>query len=447
MHVIQSLGWYFPQSTGGSEVYVSGLVKQLHHLGVQCQIAAPHDGTQGHAYLHDQAPVYRYPVGPGRTHGQIVGTEPHTGFDDFKRWLGTQPASVYHQHSMTFGCGVPHLQAAKARGMATVLTVHVPGAVCLRGTLLRNGRDPCDGTIRQSACAACWLQDRGVGGLGRAVLSRIPPSVGARLRPLGRAGTALAATSLVQRHQTALMQAADAADHVVAVCQWLFDSLLSNGVPPAKLSLNRQGVPARPDHAAPRAQRKADQPLVLGFLGRSDPAKGLDTLVKAVRALEPDVPVELRVHAIDSDDAQKQAYMKSVHTLAQGDPRISIRPALPPAETSAFLRSIDMLAVPSRWFETGPLVVLEAFAVGTPILGSNLGGVAELVRHGTTGWLVPYDDIGAWAAAMTRLASDPALTQQLSAGIGPVRTVQDVAGDTLALYRRLLSSRLGGLDQ
>ncbi len=57
------------------------------------------------------------------------------------------------------------------------------------------------------------------------------------------------------------------------------------------------------------------------------------------------------------------------------------------------LASYDATVVPSQWLETGPLIVLESFAAGTPVIGSNLGGVAELVSHDRDGWLVPHADM------------------------------------------------------
>jgi glycosyltransferase involved in cell wall biosynthesis len=102
-----------------------------------------------------------------------------------------------------------------------------------------------------------------------------------------------------------------------------------------------------------------------------------------------------------------------------------------------FLSKIDVLAVPSQWLETGPLVLLEAFAAGTPVIGSDLGGIGELVRHDENGILVPHDDVGAWTAAMTRLANDPALLDRLRQGMGSVRTMSDVGCDMAELYREL----------
>ena len=441
MKVIQSLGWYFPESTGGSEIYVSSLIADLLKLSIESGVVAPTNGTGEQQYMHSGASVFRYPVTARRSRVQRVGSAPHTGFDRFERWLDSQSADIYHQHSWTYGCGIHHLQAAQRRGMATVLTVHVPGLVCLRGTMLKDGATPCDGQIRERECAHCWLQQRGMPAAGRAMLGSMPAALGSRLRFLGKAGTALAATSLVQRHRMALLQAAEAADHVVAVCQWLHDALLRNGVPAHKLSLNRQGVASAPALANECEKRSDGSPLVVGFLGRWDPLKGLGVLVQAVLRLPADIPFELHIHAVESQDPDMARHMHSVRAAAAGSPRIKLFPALAPDAVPAFLRSIDLLAVPSQWFETGPLVALEAFAMGTPVIGSDLGGISELVRHGQNGWLVRHDDVSAWTAALGQLARQPALLPRLRQGIGPVRTMRDVALETRSLYFELLQSK------
>jgi glycosyltransferase involved in cell wall biosynthesis len=79
-------------------------------------------------------------------------------------------------------------------------------------------------------------------------------------------------------------------------------------------------------------------------------------------------------------------------------------------------------------------VVLEAQAVGTPVLGSNLGGIAELVQHGVDGWLVPSGDVEAWAKALLSLAETPDLLTRLRKGIQSVRTMSRVASDMAELY-------------
>ena len=230
---------------------------------------------------------------------------------------------------------------------------------------------------------------------------------------------------------------AAAADRIVAVCGWLHDALIANGVPPGKLILNRQGVgqwtPIVPD----RRSDKSVDVFRLGFLGRYDPLKGVHVLVDAFKRLPADAPIELDICAVGTETEAKN-YRDVISQSAASDRRIRIRPSIPHAEAAGFLADLDALAVPSQCLETGPLVVLEAFAAGTPVIGSDLGGIKELVRHEVNGLLVPHADVNAWTATLARLATDQTLLQRLRQGIGPVRTMADVAREMATVYRELL---------
>lgn len=87
---------------------------------------------------------------------------------------------------------------------------------------------------------------------------------------------------------------------------------------------------------------------------------------------------------------------------------------LPRDDALRLLRSATVLAVPSRSQENQPLVVLEAFACGVPVVASHLGGLPELVEPGRYGELAPAGDPDALAAALGRLLADP--TRALAMG-------------------------------
>ena len=181
------------------------------------------------------------------------------------------------------------------------------------------------------------------------------------------------------------------ADRVVAVCGWLHDALAANGVPPERLVLSRQGVSAafleaaRKPAASPRCG--GEGPLKLLYVGRWHPVKGIDVVVRAIRALPAEARVRLTVHAVPGR-AEEAAYDRNVRELAGGDPRIVFGPPLARHEIAAAMARHDALVVPSLWLETGPLVVLEAQAAGLYIMGSRLGGIAELVAEDGGGELV-----------------------------------------------------------
>src|SRR5262249_37219302 len=151
--------------------------------------------------------------------------------------------------------------------------------------------------------------------------------------------------------------------------------------------------------------------LRIAFLGRFDPTKGADVLVKAVRSL-PDAALELHLFGVVQSHGAVE-YGRLLRRLAANDPRIRFSGPVGSDQVIELLGNFDALAVPSRWLETGPLVVLEAFAAGVPVLGSSLGGVAELVNDGVDGLLVPPDSVPDWSAALRRLCEDPALLAHL----------------------------------
>ena len=110
------------------------------------------------------------------------------------------------------------------------------------------------------------------------------------------------------------------------------------------------------------------------------------------------------------------------------------------------MRAYDFVAIPSRWLETGPLVALEAFAAGTPVLGARLGGIAELVSDEIDGVLVPPNDPIAWRDVIACLAYDRERVARLRAGVRQPRTINDVARDMIVLYDQV-SAREGRIPE
>ena len=146
-------------------------------------------------------------------------------------------------------------------------------------------------------------------------------------------------------------------DQIVAVCSWVADVLRVNGVPEAKLTVCRQGLsPPITSGLVARDTRRTGDVLRLGYFGRLDPTKGVDLLIEALRRV-PDAKVRLDVHGLRQ--AGSENYTAQLENAAVWDPRVSIRPALPPDGVIAAMSFCDLVVVPSRCLETGPLVVLE----------------------------------------------------------------------------------------
>jgi glycosyltransferase involved in cell wall biosynthesis len=268
-------------------------------------------------------------------------------------------------------------------------------------------------------------------------LTRLPEWFGV-LSAIPQFGPAFAAKALAASRKSDLQAMVAATDRIVAVCAWLRDALLANDVPAEKLLLNRQGV-SNETKFKPLNMNETPNVFRFGFLGRWDPVKGVHILVEAFKRVPAHLRVALYICATGTGILSEK-YRCDVERAAACDKRIRFLPAITHDQVSAFLTSIEALVVPSQWLETGPLVVLEAFAVETPVVGSNLGGIKELVREGEDGLLVPHDDVSAWTRAMVHLATDPALLDRLRRNIRPVRTMSDVANDMATLYNEIAAT-------
>ena len=143
--------------------------------------------------------------------------------------------------------------------------------------------------------------------------------------------------------------------------------------------------------------------------------------------------MELVIHGLPFD----ADYERNVRDSASRDSRIEIAAPVGRADLPAVLASFDLIAVPSLWLETGPLVVLEAFAAGTPVIGSRLGGIAELVPPSFGNLLLPPGDVAAWADAIRDRAEASGVHSQPTPPLP--RSTSAVANEMAAVYRELLA--------
>lgn len=442
MKVIHVPFCFRPDVVGGTEVYVEALAHEQRGRGMDVVIAAP--GRESSHHVEDGLPVHRFAIsGDGQSLRSLYGEGDTTASREFERIMDEERPEIVHLHAFTSGVS-PHLaRVVKRRGVGLVFTYHTPTASCARGTLLRWGRSVCDGELKVHTCARCTLHGLGVSAPAATLAGSVPPGVGSVLDRLGLVGglwTGLRMTELLKLQQAAFRSFTVSTDRIVVLCQWARELLSRNSVPAEKISLSRHGLTGMRSTSAraPRAAGERDRTRV-AFLGRLDPTKGVDVLIRAVRSA-PSLELELDIFGLVQNEASSD-YVQYVRQLAHGDTRIRFCAPVPSHSVRSLLASYDALAVPSCWLETGPLVILEAFAAGIPVLGTGLGGIAELVRHEVDGLLVESGSVVNWTATLCRVVADVGLLGRLRAGVRPPRTMEEVADDMLTVYRQALVSQ------
>ncbi|MBS0520750.1 MAG: glycosyltransferase [Proteobacteria bacterium] len=439
MRVAHCVGFYFPDGVGGTEVYVQDLKAALLRHDVDGYIVAA-TNKPFEQYAWEGAHVIRYPANWARMR-DYAATATRAGLSKFQELILQNPPDIFHLHSWTSGAGLAHLTQVAQLGIPCVVTMHVPSALCLRGTMLLRGREACDGRIDDKRCAECWAGSRDLPPMLAYAVSRLPRrswNGGWTARISSKAVTLLSARSRAVIQAQELQQMAAHCERIVAPSQWVYSALLANGVAPGRLSISRQAISQSLLEEAARAPRKeSSKELTIGFVGRLEPYKGAHILLQAMARIPRDVPIRLRV----AGSGTEVPYLRLLEQAAGDDKRIEFLGAISHDQLPDFLRQVDVLAVPSNYMETGPLVVLEAFAFGIPVMGADLGGVTERIRDGVDGWLLPFDDSAAWAAAMQAAALDRSHLARLAANILPSRTMADVASEMAVLYREIIDDR------
>jgi glycosyltransferase involved in cell wall biosynthesis len=442
LKIVHAVGWYFPESTGGTEIYVAALCQRLKAAHHRVLVAAPLAGLPApRSYDHEGVTVFRYPVPARPTRDECQHRVPARGTEHFHDWLRRQRPDVVHVHTLGVGLSLPEVEAARETGARVVATNHLGslGFVCQRGTLMQWGRRPCDAVSRPLTCAACALHDRGLPRAAAwAVAAAGWPLRGAGRQAPGRVGSALGMPQLIRHNQTLQRRLLDAVDCFVLLNRRALEAVLANGAPREKLALNHLGV----SHTGPiskpgPAEQPTRAPVQVGYFGRLVAIKGVLDLARAFASLPSSAPVRLEFRG-PVVDSESQAVRRRLERLLAHDPRVRFAPAVPPAAAPRVLAGYDVLVVPSVWFENGPTVVSEAHAVGTPVVGTRIGAIPEAITDGLNGRLVEPGDWRGLADVLREIAGDPrGQIDRWRAALPRPRTMDAVAADYLTLYGRI----------
>ena len=197
------------------------------------------------------------------------------------------------------------------------------------------------------------------------------------------------------------------AAHVFCPSAYLRELVLSWGVPAGRVSVLPNPTPDLPELPA-REQLRQELGLngsTLAFAGRLTAQKSLERALEAASAVDG---VEL---VIAGEGPDRPRLEQRAHELGIGE-RVTFLGSQPRERVVELFAAADATILSSSW-ENFPHTVVEALAVGTPVLAMEAGGVAEVVHDGVNGLLVPAGDTDALAAAVRRYFAEPGLRERL----------------------------------
>jgi len=203
------------------------------------------------------------------------------------------------------------------------------------------------------------------------------------------------------------------ADHVFTPSSYLRDLVVSWGLDPARVSVMPNPAPVTlPSQPRDELRRRLGvEGDTLAFAGRLTAQKSLSVLLDAVAAT-PDVSL-----IVAGDGEEREKLVAGIARLGLGD-RVRLLGPVTRDGVLELFAAADASILSSGW-ENFPHSVVESLVVGTPVIATRAGGVAEVVEDGRNGLLVPVGDAAALAAAIRRYFADDELRATLRANAAP----------------------------
>lgn len=247
--------------------------------------------------------------------------------------------------------------------------------------------------------------------------------------------------------QAYLQTALGAVDRFIAPSDFLLERHVEAGLPRERFVVIPNALPF-PEGAVRaglavqvRRERHRAMRNRFAFFGNISEHKGVLVLLEAAERLaQRQADVDIVVHG-GLGHAQAPFRERFAAQLERAAPLASHIGPYRREDLPALMQATDWVVVPSIWWENAPLVILEAFRAGRPVICSGIGGMAEMVEDGVNGLHVLPGHAGDLAATIADAAAHPELWDNLVDGIDQPGTIDDCAAEHLALFKTLFAPR------
>jgi len=443
VHIVIAVHGFPPTFAAGAELRAYRMARWLlglgHKVRVICVEAIDHPG--GFTFVDDELddiPVRRLFFNFEKVPSELRWrfNNPWIG-DQVEKYLLESKTQVMHLIS-GYLMSTSALKAAQRMNIPTVVTLTDFWFLCPRVTLWRTNGSLCEGPEGTLKCVRClWEESRRY---------RLPAQVAPKLvdfawrwltkhPTVGRYLGLPDELDAIEERQLVLREALNSVDVVICPSRFLQDVFIQSGVNPSRLVFARQGVDFTGEDAPRR--RDGDGKLRIGYMGQLAKHKGVAVLFQAFQHVKSgDLLPELYVYG---DLKQSPKYVSRLNRLRAGNERIILAGRYERHIVWQVLAELDVIVVPSLWYENSPNTILEALAAKVPVVASNLGGMAELVKHEVNGLLFTVSDADDLANQLQWLVDDVELLPRLRAGIGPVKSVEQEMLELVQIYQQVSS--------
>lgn len=427
MRILLTVHQFLPDYCSGTEVLTCSVAKELIGRGHEVRILTAYpvhssdtlsDDERFDEYLYEGIPVYRFhhayvPMG-GQTSLLELSYDNHLAAAYFTRILSRfKPDVVHFFHLNRLGTGL--IDAALAAGIPAYMTPTDFWAICNTAQMILFNGQSCPGPTPHAgncikhlaqiqkggpfASVASWIPDTCMDGIGYLAKNK--------LLPKSKYEQEVAALSVRLETNVARLNRLQA---IVAPNRFMRDMLIKFDVNPKLIIESAYGVDDTKNNV--RALLKtARHPLRIGYIGTLARHKGCHILIRAFNTL-PAGNALLKIYGNTVDFPGYSAELKS---LAGSREDVEFCGVFPNSVIADVMADLDVLVVPSLWYENTPLVVYSAQAAGCPVVASNCPGIASFIHDGENGMLFDAGHVESLTYRLLQLVNEPALIERFSA--------------------------------
>jgi glycosyltransferase involved in cell wall biosynthesis len=414
VNILFGVHQFFPNHYTGTERYVLNLAKQLQRMGHHARVMTYAVTEQG-GFTRGASPKmlrkeYDYEGVPVIALRHRIMPDNHSfTFDLLDLDIQNEAEKVFNEYEFDiFHCAHPmrlcsSFLAAREAGVKVVLMVTDYWLMCPLGIMLRADNSLCDGPDGGRNCLKyCFTHMREENMLQRMADSR---------------------------------KVVESCDRLLSPSQFLISMFNHTGFIPAdKFLLSRHGF----DYirGKPHPFRAQGNTITFGYIGTVQYHKGVHIMIEGFMKA-PNKNIKLQVWGGSFHEVE---FEKNVRKMAKTDSRIEFMGQYDHDDIESILSGIDVVIVPSIWYENAPLTVTTSLAYGIPVVASDIGGMKEMVNGGQNGFTFKVGDSQDLADRIVQIAGKSSSIADLKRTIQyPIR-IEEEAFFTETVYKQLLVS-------
>lgn len=448
MKILQVVHGFPPYSIGGTEnyaYYLSQALAKKHKIFVFSPVGDLRAKEYSLGYLYSQG-LENFTINNNlrlcdsfeKTYkNDIIGRKFRAILDK------VNPDMVHVQHLLHLATDV--VEEAKERDIPVIFTLHDYWLICPQGQLLKNNERPC---VKEDnfECVHCIRHQLNIrkntlkiyyllsGCMPKYLLRLIKNIYFFYCRMHLKNNNRL---NLVNGRISHMKAVFSKIDLFIAPSRFLKMKFIESGIPEDKIAFLPLGL----DFDNFKGFKKIpSDTLRFGFIGNLFPGKGSHIAIECFNKIK-NAGIELKIYGKNAHSKRSSdTYLYQIRKMVKNK-NIKFMGEFNNGKISDIFANMDVLIVPSIWYENSPLVIQEALITGTPVIASRIGGIPELIEDGVNGFLFEPDNADDLYDKVTTIIKNPSLIEKMKQEMRAPKSIEENMKEIEKIYHRFVSGR------